>query len=191
MGRGSLLCACLQVISGWFHSDEQLVPFEMLAGSGRPASRKDLIQQLEVSDLIRLHQNPVGKGTTTGAANLIRQELDRAVEDSVIVRLKNAISAVIVQPNHAPVFDGPPEQRIRLQQHPQPFWRGFRLSGDRQRGLSERPLFLLETGQARIRRTEVRPICKRRAISALLTPARCSFRALSAWSPAVTGRPSV
>src|SRR6185369_11644816 len=28
----------------------------------------------------------------------------------------------------------------------------------------------------RIRRTEVRPICTRRAISDLLTPARCSFR---------------
>ena len=138
MGRGSLLCACLQVISGWFHSDEQLVPFEMLAGSGRPASRKDLIQQLEVSDLIRLHQDPVGKGTTTGAANLIRQQLDRAVEDSVIVRLKNAIFAVVEQPNHAPVFDGPAEQRIRLQ-HPQPFWRGFRLPG--QRGLWKGPLF--------------------------------------------------
>jgi hypothetical protein len=29
---------------------------------------------------------------------------------------------------------------------------------------------------ARMRRTEVRPICNRRAISALLTPARCNFR---------------
>ena len=65
--------------------------------------------QWPVSDLIRLHQNPVGQGTTTGAANLIRQQLDRTVEDSVIMRLKNAISAVIEQPNHAPVFDGPPE----------------------------------------------------------------------------------
>jgi len=96
------------VISSWFHSDERLVPFEMFAGSGRPASRKVLIEQLELSDLIRLYQDPVGKGTTTGAANLIRQQLDRAVEDSVIVRLENAISAVIEQPNQAPVFDGPP-----------------------------------------------------------------------------------
>jgi len=52
----------LQVISSWFHSDEKLVPFEMFAGSGKPASRKELIEQLEVSDLIRLHQDPVGKG---------------------------------------------------------------------------------------------------------------------------------
>jgi hypothetical protein len=33
---------------------------------------------------------------------------------------------------------------------------------------------------ARMRRTEVRPICNRRAISALLTPARYSFRILPA-----------
>src|SRR5882724_5329801 len=52
-------------------------------------------------------------------------------------------------------------------------------------------LFLQEIGQARIRRTEVRPVCKRRAISALLTPARYSFRALAAWNPAVTGRPNL
>ena len=31
--------------------------------------------------------------------------------------------------------------------------------------------FLAETGQPRMRPTEVRPICNRRAISALLTPA--------------------
>src|ERR1700677_2607104 len=52
-------------------------------------------------------------------------------------------------------------------------------------------LFLLEIGQARIRRAEVRPICNRRAISALLTPVRYSFRTWPAWSPAVMGRPSV
>src|SRR5437667_6597682 len=38
---------------------------------------------------------------------------------------------------------------------------------------------------ARMRRTEVRPIVNRRAISELLMPARCSFRTWSAWSPAV------
>ena len=36
--------------------------------------------------------------------------------------------------------------------------------------------FLAEIGQPRIRRTEVRPMFSRRAISALLTPARYSFR---------------
>ena len=42
----------------------------------------------------------------------------------------------------------------------------------------------------RIRRTEVRPICTRRAISDLLTPARCSFRISAACTAAVAGRPS-
>jgi hypothetical protein len=32
----------------------------MLAGGGGPPSRKSLIEQLEVNDLIRLHQDPVG-----------------------------------------------------------------------------------------------------------------------------------
>src|ERR1700691_5885928 len=42
---------------------------------------------------------------------------------------------------------------------------------------------------ARIRRTEVRPISSRRAISALLTPALYSFRTWLVWSAAVCGRP--
>jgi hypothetical protein len=42
----------------------------------------------------------------------------------------------------------------------------------------------------RIRRTEVRPICTRRAISDLLTPARYSFRTSAACRLAVIGRPS-
>jgi hypothetical protein len=38
---------------------------------------------------------------------------------------------------------------------------------------------------AGMRRTEVRPMCNRRAISALLTPARCSFRTSALCSAAV------
>ena len=41
---------------------------------------------------------------------------------------------------------------------------------------SVRTLFLWGIGHAKIRRTEVRPMFRRRAISDLLTPARCSFR---------------
>ena len=52
----------MELALGWFDSDEERGPFEMFAGSGRPTSRKELIEQLEVSDLIRLHQDPVGKG---------------------------------------------------------------------------------------------------------------------------------
>jgi hypothetical protein len=41
----------------------------------------------------------------------------------------------------------------------------------------------------RIRRTEVRPILRRRAISALLTPARYGFAIWLVFLPAVRGRP--
>ena len=51
------------------------LPFQMFAGGGGPPSRKSLIQQLEVNDLIRLHQDPVGQAATTGAAYLVRQQL--------------------------------------------------------------------------------------------------------------------
>src|SRR5262249_23109222 len=51
-------------------------------------------------------------------------------------------------------------------------------------------LLLTEIGQPKMRRTEVRPIFSRRAISDLLTPARCSFRISAAWTAAVAGRPS-
>ena len=53
-----------------------------------------------------------------------------------------------------------------------------------------RTLFLLEIGQAKIRRTDVRPIFNRRAISDLLMPARCSFRISAACTAAVAGRPN-
>ena len=46
-----------------------------------------------------------------------------------------------------------------------------------------------EIGQAKTRRTEVRPIFKQRAISDLLTPARWSFLISAAWTAAVAGRP--
>ena len=46
--------------------------------------------------------------------------------------------------------------------------------------LRKAPRFLAEIGQPRIRRTEVRPMFSRRAISALLTPARYSFRTIPA-----------
>jgi hypothetical protein len=51
-------------------------------------------------------------------------------------------------------------------------------------------LFQREIGQAKIRRTEVRPIRRRRAISDLLMPARCSFPISAACAAAVAGRPS-
>ena len=124
-----LLCACMQVIASGSNSNEQLVPFPMLPGRGRAASRKALIQQLEIGYFVLLYQYPVRQRAATRATDLVCQQLDRAVEDSVVVWLENAKPTVIEQPNQAPVFDGPPEHRVRLQRHIQPFWRDFRLPG--------------------------------------------------------------
>ena len=52
-------------------------------------------------------------------------------------------------------------------------------------------LFPAEIGHAKMWRTEVRPICNRRAISALLMPARCSTLTSSAFVAAVMGGPNL
>src|SRR5215469_2394829 len=135
----------------------------MFSGSGGAAARKRLIQQCEVGHLIDLRQKPVGKTTTAAAGNLPTQQLDRTIEDPVVVRFGNAILAVIGKPNHARVFDGCPEQRMGFERHPSSFWRS------RPRN-SQARLFLQEIGQPRMRRTEVLPIWSLRAISALATP---------------------
>jgi len=88
-----------------FDSDEKLVPFDMSAGASGSPSRKALSQHGKVSNLIHLHQQPVGEWARAGSGNLVRQQLDRAVEYSVIVRLNDALSVVVDKPNHAPVFD--------------------------------------------------------------------------------------
>jgi hypothetical protein len=111
------------MIGSRFHSDEEFVPFAMFAGGDGAASRECLIEEFEIGNLIHLHQDPVGKGAAAGARDLIPQQLDRAVEDSVIVRLKNAIFAVMAQPNHAFVFDSFHEQWMRFEwQHLYSFW---------------------------------------------------------------------
>ena len=56
-----------------FHSDEEFVPFDVIACSSGPPAGKGLIEQLEMSDLVRLHEQPVGKGPAAGTGNLIRQ----------------------------------------------------------------------------------------------------------------------
>ena len=129
---------------------------------------------------MRLHQEPVGKGATAGTGDLISQQLDRAVEDSVIVRLKNANFSVIDQPNHARLFDGRPEQWNRFQQqHPLSYWRVFSKDDpgfddvESQLRVSVRRVFRKSgINQARMRRTDVLPMLSRRAIPALLMPER-------------------
>jgi hypothetical protein len=96
----------------------------VIAGrSGTPAG-KGLVQQLQVDDLVGFHEEPIGKTTTAGAAGLIAQQLDRSVEDSVIVRFEDALLVVIHQPKHARLVDSDLDFRNRSEQrHPKPLWR--------------------------------------------------------------------
>src|SRR5438034_1337759 len=78
-----------------------------------------------------------------------------------------------------PDREAPPDRRLNVPQ------RHLELIQDTVPFLSRRDAF----PAFNMRRTEVRPICNRRAISALLTLARYSFRIWSAFRAAVRGRP--
>jgi hypothetical protein len=160
-----------QVIVGWSDADEVHVPFDMFARGGGASTRKGLIQQYEVRHLVHLRQEPVGKRPTAAAGNLPTQQLDGTVEDPVVVRFDNAILAMVDKPNHARAFDSRPGVADGVAT-------AFILILTRFGGNpgKSQSLFLREIGHPRIRRTEVRPIAKRRAISDLLTPERWSFR---------------
>lgn len=102
-----------------FDSDEKLVPMDVIARNGGPASRKRPLEYLEFCGLIGFHEQPVGKRSTAGAGDLIAEQLDRAIKDSVIVRLENALFLVIQEPYHARLFDGPADQWDRFEhRHP-------------------------------------------------------------------------
>src|SRR5512135_337100 len=89
----------------------------MPARGGGASARGGRIQQDEIGHFVDLRQKPVGNTTTAGAGNLPAQQLDRAIEDSVVVRFNNASPAMVGKPNHARVLDGLPEQGMGLQQH--------------------------------------------------------------------------
>lgn len=101
-----------------FHADEEHVPFDMFTSRSRASTRKGLIEQYEVRDLIDLGQKLVGNAATASAGDLPTQQLDRAVENPVVMRFGNAIFAMIGKTNHTRVLYGRPEQRMGLQQHP-------------------------------------------------------------------------
>ena len=93
------------------------MPFDMPAGAGGSTSGKLVRQSDKVSDLLHLHQYPVGKRAGARSGNLPSQQLDRAVEDSVIVRLNDAFFVVIDEPHHAFLLDCLPDLGMRLQRH--------------------------------------------------------------------------
>jgi len=107
----------MELALGWFDADEEHVPFDVFTSCSWASTWERLVQQFEVSDLVDLRQKPVGKTAAAGTGNLPAQQLDRAFENPVVMRFGNALPAMIGKSNHAGVFDGCPEQRMRLQQH--------------------------------------------------------------------------
>ena len=108
----------MELALGRFDADEEHIPFDVFTSCSRTSTREGLVQQYKISDLIDLRQKPVGKRTTAAAGNLPTQQLDRAIEDPVVMRFGNAILAMVGESNHTRVLDGRPEQRMGLQQHP-------------------------------------------------------------------------
>ena len=107
-----------------FHPDEKLIPPDVIACRSWSAAGEVLIQQFQIDDFVGFHKEPVGKGTAAGAGGLVTQQLDRSIEDSVIVRFEDALLTVIHQPKHARLFDRGPDLWNRFEQrHPQPLWR--------------------------------------------------------------------
>jgi hypothetical protein len=100
---------------GWFDADEEHIPFDVFAGCRRASTRECLVHQFEVSDFVDLRQEPVGEGTTAAATNLPAQQLNRAIENPVVMRFRNAILAMICKSNHTHVLDCRPERRMGLQ----------------------------------------------------------------------------
>jgi hypothetical protein len=108
----------VELALGGFHADEEHVPFDMFASCSRASTGEGLVEHYEVSDLIDLRQKPVGNAATASAGDLPTQQLDRAVENPVVMRLRNPILAMVGESNHTRVLGGRPEQRMGLQQHP-------------------------------------------------------------------------
>jgi len=115
--RGRTLVLFERGSVGRLDSDKQNVPAKMFAGGRGPSTGKRLFRKLEIRHFVRLHENPVWKGTAAEAVNLISQQLDCAVKHSVVMRLHKALLAVVDKPDHPFLFDRLPEQRIGLQ-HP-------------------------------------------------------------------------
>ena len=105
----------MELAIGWFDADEEHVPFDMFTGCSRASAREGLVQQYEVSDFVDLRQEPVGKRAIAATGDLPTQQLDRAIENPVVMRFRNAILTMIGKSNHTRVLDGRPEPRMGLQ----------------------------------------------------------------------------
>ena len=66
----------MELALGWLDADEEHIPFDVFTGCRRASAREGLVHEFEVSDLVDLRQEPVGKGPTAAAGNLPAQQLD-------------------------------------------------------------------------------------------------------------------
>ncbi len=66
----------MELALGWLDPDEEHIPFDVFTGCSWASTREGLVQQCEISDLIDLRQEPVGKRATAAAGNLPAQQLD-------------------------------------------------------------------------------------------------------------------
>ena len=130
---------------------------------------------------VSIHRQ-LGERAAAGTGDLPSQQLDDAVVHSVVVRFHDSVSVPVTEPKQSGLLDGGSQQLIE-------FRIGCWQCGSPTNQCAPQ-VFLLAIGQARMRRTDVRPMFNRRAISALGTPARCSFRISATCSPAVIGRPN-
>src|SRR3954471_16811099 len=130
---------------------------------------KSSIQDLHAGYQCRLHPSPVRKFVAARTSHLICEERGYPVANPIIVWFDNALPILVDEPDEACFIKCFPE-----------LWIDAWLSRRQHRTYHfVRCLFdaaELELASARIRRTEVRPMSSRRAISALLIPARWSFR---------------
>src|SRR4051794_13674871 len=66
----------MELALGWFDPDEEHIPVDVFTGCSLASAREGLVQQCEISDLIDLRQEPVGKRATAAAGKLPAQQLD-------------------------------------------------------------------------------------------------------------------
>jgi len=147
------------------------------------------VQQSHVVYVIYLHEDPIGKRSTAFAVYLVGKQLNRAIEDSVVVRFQNPFFAVVV--NRIIRLCSMAAQICGLGCSGNIYYYLCAVSPTGVGSIQHTAFGLSRRNRvARIRRTEVRPIFSRRAIADLLTSARCSFRISAACMAAVAGRPS-
>ena len=82
-------------------------------GVGRPPG-KGFRSRIYAIDVIDLHQYPIGKRAAGRASDLISEQHGRAVHDSIVMRLNDALFVVIEDSDQTPVLDCHSNERIEV-----------------------------------------------------------------------------